>query len=431
MTESKLLRIFHGSILMVAIVTLIFILNGKFSQYETIEIVNVNLDLSRKCAAIKSFNHFKVVIDGVEYPKRIPLYHNKSINFEYLNNLTFSSNTKTILMWNEFKGLPLIDHVFGKSEVFGRLRCPVTSCELTNDRSRINHSDLVLFHLRKPIDSFPQYRLANQRWVHVIYESPVYCSKCARYEDTFNLSATYTSFSDFTSIYYTDSGLYWDTPDANYAPIDATLNKKDLAAVMISYCEARSKRIQYIEIMREYIPVNIYGRCGKPCPEDQDCRKYVAQAHKFFFAFENSFCRDYVTEKFFSTLKYNTVPVVYGLGNYDEYVPRSGYINVLDFKTPKELADYLIYLDGNNTAYNAYFEWKKYLKYDPNHPIAGYLCEMCIKLHLEDHTGIIQKKKFNSLQKYFGLRNNCKDIVFANKTYELVNSEEGTFPEWA
>ena len=34
--------------------------------------------------------------------------------------------------------------------------------------------------------------------------------------------------------------------------------------------------------------------------------------YKFYFAFENSLCDDYITEKFFNMLKHNIVPVVLG-----------------------------------------------------------------------------------------------------------------------
>jgi hypothetical protein len=45
-------------------------------------------------------------------------------------------------------------------------------------------------------------------------------------------------------------------------------------------------------------------------------------------------------------------------------VPKSGFINAADYKSPKELANYLNYLDSNKTAYNSYFKWKKHVKFD-------------------------------------------------------------------
>lgn len=45
-------------------------------------------------------------------------------------------------------------------------------------------------------------------------------------------------------------------------------------------------------------------------------------------------------------------------------IPKSGYINALDFQSPKHLSDYLNYLDSNKTAYNEYFRWKKHVRFD-------------------------------------------------------------------
>ena len=46
----------------------------------------------------------------------------------------------------------------------------------------------------------------------------------------------------------------------------------------------------------------------------------MAIAELFYLAFENSLCDDYITEKFFSTLKLNIIPVVLGSGKYEEHV---------------------------------------------------------------------------------------------------------------
>lgn len=43
--------------------------------------------------------------------------------------------------------------------------------------------------------------------------------------------------------------------------------------------------------------------------------------------------------------------------------PPHSYIDALKY-TPVQLAEYLKYLDGNDTAYNEYFWWKPYYKYE-------------------------------------------------------------------
>lgn len=79
------------------------------------------------------------------------------------------------------------------------------------------------------------------------------------------------------------------------------------------------------------------------------------QNYKFYLAFENSICKDYFTEKLFRMMKYDVVPIVYGNGYEFNGLPESSYINALDFESIEALSKYLIYLNGNDTAYNEYF----------------------------------------------------------------------------
>ena len=78
--------------------------------------------------------------------------------------------------------------------------------------------------------------------------------------------------------------------------------------------------MSYLMALKKYVNVDIYGKCGTPCPNTGDCREHVTNKHKFFFAFENCICRDYITEKFFKILRYNVVPVVMGGGDYSRFV---------------------------------------------------------------------------------------------------------------
>jgi hypothetical protein len=68
-------------------------------------------------------------------------------------------------------------------------------------------------------------------------------------------------------------------------------------------------------------------------------------------------------------------------------VPKSGYINVFDYKSVKDLTDYLVYLSSNATAYNSYFKWKKHARYvGPLNYVP--ICDMCVKLNLQTFYGI-------------------------------------------
>jgi alpha-1,3-fucosyltransferase len=102
--------------------------------------------------------------------------------------------------------------------------------------------------------------------------------------------------------------------------------KKALVAAVISNCLTASKRERFIqELISLGIPVDIYGKCGNnvcaPGKSSKDCYALLATKYKFFLAFENSHCRDYVTEKMFEALRYPWVPIVHGGANYSVMAP--------------------------------------------------------------------------------------------------------------
>ena len=110
-----------------------------------------------------------------------------------------------------------------------------------------------------------------------------------------------------------------------------------------------------------YIPVDVFGGCSRrKCPETKNlsCRDHLGQNYKFYLAFENSLCLDYVTEKFFLAYEHNMVPVTFGLANYSLYGPPGSYINSMDFDSVEDLAKYLLYLDENDDEYLKYFDWR-------------------------------------------------------------------------
>ena len=45
--------------------------------------------------------------------------------------------------------------------------------------------------------------------------------------------------------------------------------------------------------------------------------------------------------------------------DYAKLLPPHSYINVEDFDSPKDLANYLIFLGKNATEYNKYHQWRR------------------------------------------------------------------------
>ena len=67
--------------------------------------------------------------------------------------------------------------------------------------------------------------------------------------------------------------------------------------------------------------------------------------YKFYLAFENHNCQDYITEKFFNVIRRgDIVPVVMGATKeaYNLFGPPGSFIHVDDFAGPAELGGYKV-----------------------------------------------------------------------------------------
>lgn len=95
-----------------------------------------------------------------------------------------------------------------------------------------------------------------------------------------------------------------------------------------------------------------------------DFKKY-----RFYLSFENSECKDYITEKFFkNALENELVPIAMGglsRKDYEKHIPRDAFIHVNDYGGIeseigiKRLSKHINYLLRNDTAYLEYFKWKE------------------------------------------------------------------------
>ena len=110
----------------------------------------------------------------------------------------------------------------------------------------------------------------------------------------------------------------------------AALAKPRLVAWMVSSCKTVSRREDYVRELQKYITVDIFGKCGnQTCGRwnSKDCNGFLEQQYKFYLSFENSLCRDYVTEKFHRQMGLDIVPVVRGGADYSLLAPPGSYID--------------------------------------------------------------------------------------------------------
>jgi len=277
---------------------------------------------------ITNNNKFSIKIDNQIYPQSKRLI--ETVNLTCLNNNIKTTKTKTILLWNPF--FSSNDYYFGLGKItpFVQNNCPITNCELTNDKNRLKESDYVITHMR---NSFQRpndiNRSLNQRWIFFLAESPMHSASFKQYNNFYNLTATYRLDSNFNGFYEANSVMEWQLNEEFNVNQDFSANKIGFAAAIISNCNDNSNRLDYIRKLRKHISVDLFGKCGRPCPNKYkqtnpgpqgDCKEIIAKEYKFYLAFENSVCTDYITEKFFAILKFNIIPVVLGGGRYDYYV---------------------------------------------------------------------------------------------------------------
>lgn len=286
---------------------------------------NILLSEEQVCnPLIENFEQFYVKINGLRYPRSLPLIKNKSLNFECLNK---SANLKRILLWNTFLEILYINMVLEDKIFLLRKKCPVTNCELTTNKDLISISDYVVVHIPDNRSEIPLYRPKNQAWIFMLYESPLNFQVQSENNFVFNLTSTYHVDSNFASFYEGEFQYEWMLNKTFNEEHNFHADKTDLVAALISNCQDKSDRLNYIKQLAKYIQVDIFGNCGISCSSftnsttsREPCREYIANRYKFYLAFENSICKDYITEKFFQILNYNIVPVVMGGGDYEKFV---------------------------------------------------------------------------------------------------------------
>ncbi|XP_049886159.1 glycoprotein 3-alpha-L-fucosyltransferase A-like isoform X5 [Pectinophora gossypiella] len=262
---------------------------------------------------------------------------------------------------------------------FLRNKCSVNRCTLTADSSDSASADAVLF--KNSNERFHLRPLSNQTWIWYNLESPYHTTRLRYSSVVFNWTATYRRDSDIVTPYarwiYYNPNITERELDRNYAA-----NKTKKVAWFVSNCRTPNSRMQYALALSQFIPVDIYGGCSTHrCPRsDPGCSKTLNRDYKFYLSFENSNCRDYITEKFFvNGLGHDVLPVVMGARpeEYAAVAPHHSYVHIEDFEDAEELAAYLRRLDEDDELYNSYFKWKGTGKFINTY----FFCRICAMLH--------------------------------------------------
>ncbi|KAL5486659.1 hypothetical protein EMCRGX_G019169 [Ephydatia muelleri] len=302
--------------------------------------------------------------------------------------------------------------------------CGAGKCIFTHSRTELNNPQTQAFmfygtalHLWNDL---PLPRSPRHLWALLHEESPKNNWVLA-HEDgirLFNLTATCSRYSDFPLV-----TQYLETLEKLTRPASVPTSQKSkgdmgLVIYLHSDCDPPSDRDTYVQELMKYVKVDSYGRClhNKDLPDhlrnqmtfsSEEIYKLQAK-YKFSISFENAICEDYITEKFWRPLVAGSVPIVRGSPTILDWAPDVEHsVIVADhFSSPKDLAEYLLYLDQNDEEYERYLEFKKNgitnkrlldhmtnrgwfvsLVFDINNPpkspdfITGFECFVCNTLH--------------------------------------------------
>ena len=247
--------------------------------------------------------------------------------------------------------------------------------------------DAVLFQINKlGTMDHPPLKRDGQVFVAVEREAtPRSKIPLQNFEYVFNWTMSFRQDSD---IFYPYGRIMQRTgtpPAKNYS--DIFKRKKKGIVWFVSHCRTKSKREAYAEELNKYIDLDIVGNCGSDiCPKhSRKCLPKFEKEYFFRFNFENTFHRDYVTEKLFENFSKDMIQIVGGSAEYDNIVPEDTVIDVKDFDSPKALATYLKILMSSEERYTEYLKTKDnhYAELLADQSQRAY-CELCSMLHYPD-----------------------------------------------
>lgn len=323
-----------------------------------------------------------------------------------------TKTTKIILIWdtrNHIDFQVLMDRA-------SMNRCPVSDCLLTQERTlaALQNADAVIFNAPPlKLEDFPvdPQRRPEQRYIFLSPEPPVlFADDVEKFNRVFNWTMSYKRDSDIPYLY---GDIKPEKTTANSVTVKTARGKTKLVAWFVSHCFTQSRREAYVEQLRKHIDTDVYGDCNKQmlrCSQnltthlsDDSCYEMLERDYKFYLAFENSLCADYVTEKFFKILQRRVIPVVLGGADYSKIAPPHSYIDARRF-SPQGLAAYLKRLAANDTLYNHFFHWKDHYSVKPRYPDMAEkaLCHLCEKLH-SDHSVSVH----NNLESHWSGKSQC------------------------
>ncbi|KAM6902133.1 alpha-(1,3)-fucosyltransferase 7 [Xenentodon cancila] len=256
----------------------------------------------------------------------------------------------------------------------------IPHCKLVDQRSFFPSADVVVFHNRELIEGsqklpteFPRPR--GQRWAWMSLEPPPHNGNLQQFANIFNMTISYRSDADVTVPY----GERLPLASEGSLVEDSSVNKSSLVCWVVSNYQKHHKRSQVFTELSAVVPVQIYGRWKQKPLSSKDLLPTISRCY-FYLAFENSVAKDYITEKLWkNAFQGGAVPVVLGppASHYKDVAPPNSFIHIDEFKSVKEMGEYLQQLAEDKKRYAEYFKWKQHWKVKLYTDWRERLCNVC------------------------------------------------------
>ncbi|XP_060070297.1 alpha-(1,3)-fucosyltransferase C-like [Ylistrum balloti] len=270
--------------------------------------------------------------------------------------------------------------------------CP-SNCSMSTGSRHYHDKDVVIFFGPR-LGPKPVPKKRGQIWVLHGKEAPPNHNHITKWRGLFNWTMTYRRDSDFPHMYGEFRSV--DNPSARlpnttmkFVTVHNStkfpkLKKVPSTAWFVSHCRTQSKRQEYVRSLRGTHSVDVFGACGiNRCDKNRD--RQCLSPYKFYLSFENSLCRDYITEKAFKIYfhEHDSVPITRGFkGMYQLYLPPGSFIDTSDHRGIDHLGRFLNTLSKNQTSHSQFFKWR--LHYQPRVDHYFPFCELCNRMQKPD-----------------------------------------------
>ncbi|KAI6198520.1 Fucosyl transferase [Aphelenchoides besseyi] len=322
-----------------------------------------------------------------------------------------SSELPLILFWTDkFSSNPQ----FNAAKYAFSLQCE-WKCRYTYDKSKWNESRSVLIREQFPSGEYPAKASAQQRVIIVLPEAPgrlaVQKGLAKIPKNYINMTYGFMRSMDIYKPY--DLMVKQNTTEQQWNEIQERLRFKTKGAFIVhSHCKTDSQREKYIAELRKHFPVDTFGKCGESrC--DQECMKEKLRDYRFYIAFENNVCEDYITEKFYR-IKNLILPLVLNDSIYRDLAPENSYIAVDTFKNISGLAEYLQFLMEDDEAYLQHFAWTR--DYSLRRPalFSRSYCDICRNAHDTNFHRV-----YEDIAEWFSPKRRCDNTLKTSKFLQL------------